>query len=111
MSKEQKRPEFIPLGYDSDGRVVDVMGYVRDVEAIPYALDKLYVGIDTDGSAFDVARTILEDFRENTGITDELKKLFDKDLEGKVGFIVGPVTTDDGAEGVWRAVQFYRVKD
>ncbi|MBS3071274.1 hypothetical protein J4407_03165 [Candidatus Pacearchaeota archaeon] len=107
----QRRAEFIPLAYDSEGKVIDVMGYVRKVEAIPYALDVVYIPIEIDGSPFKISEEILSSFKEN--IPDELKEQFKKGLEGKVGFISGSNAhlVDSDGEGTWIYVQLYRVKD
>lgn len=112
MTDEQKRSEFIPLGYNEEGKVIDVMDNIRNVEAIPYALDNIYVHIRYEGSPFETAREILRGFIEDSEISDEFKELFKKDLEGRVGFIVGPRTNDETtSEGTWAPVQFYRIKD
>ena len=108
---DSKMPEFIPLGYNIEGRVVDVMGNIRNVEAIPYALDNVYISVELDSSPFEISREILGYFKSS--IKGKLKKVFKKDLEGKVGFISGSnnYIEDPQGEGTWITVQLYRVKD
>ena len=64
MPDEQRRLEFIPLGYDSQGRVVDVMGNVRDAEAMPYALDNFYAHVYIDGQPFELSREVLSQVKQ-----------------------------------------------
>jgi hypothetical protein len=106
-----ERPEFIPLGYDTEGRVVDIMGNVRSVEAISYALDSFYAHVNVDGQPFELSRHVL--FQVNQTIKGKLKKELKKELEGKVGFILRKniFVEDPDAEGEWFTVQLYRVID
>ncbi|MDP3992311.1 MAG: hypothetical protein Q8P79_02270 [Nanoarchaeota archaeon] len=111
MSEEQRRPEFIPLAYDAEGRVVDIMGNVRNAEAIPYGLDIVHINVREDALAFDICKAVLYVFaKEYKG---PVKKLLKKDLEGRLGFICGPNTGNyiESDDGTWITVQLYRIKD
>jgi hypothetical protein len=111
MPEEQRRPEFIPLGYDAEGRVVDIMGNVRNVEAIPYTLGSFYAHVNLDGQPFELSREVLHQVNET--LKGKLKKKLREDLERKVGFILreNDLVEDPKAEGEYFSVLLYKVLD
>ena len=109
VGREAQRPEFIPLEYDNNGKVTDILGYVRKVEAIPYGLFHIAISHDNAESVFHMTLEILDHVRDE--LPDEFTELLKKDLEGKVGFISEKNDAIDWDEGTHLAVQLYRVKD
>ncbi len=105
------RSEFIPLGYSKLGEVVDTLGNIRIIEAIPYALDNVYIRVYQEGSALEISREILDQVKQT--MRGKLRSIFKKDLEGRVGFITrkNENVEDSDGEGEWFAVQLYRIKD
>ena len=113
MADEQERSEFTPLGWNREGKVIDAAGYLRVVEAIPSALDNIYIENKFDGDAFEIGQRILEHFKERSTSDEpnEVKEILKKDLEGKVGYITGPIRLDEDGDGIWITIQLYRVRD
>jgi|SRR3989338_8277636 len=112
MAEERIRPEIIPLSYEPDGRVFDLAGNVRNVEAIPYGIDQIFISVNMTGALYESCAAVLDFFERK--LEGEWGEALKKDLEGKVGFITGPnVRVDDSQEeaGYWISVQLYRVKD
>ena len=112
MSKSTKiRAEFIPLGYDAIGRVIDSCGNFRKVEAIPYGLGLVELRHEYLSSTIDEVWTIrgyFEEKAESGGAKDKLRE----DLEGKIGFITEDTEeTVSFEEGRNLAVQLYRILD
>jgi|SRR3989338_8715820 len=112
MTEEKARSEFIPLNYEPDGRVYDLAGNVRSVEAIPYGIDQIFLPTKMTGALYESCSAVLDFFERE--LEGEWREAFKKDLEGKVGFITGPIVRVDNSQeesGYWISVQLYRVKD